>query len=450
LPYGAYTFESTVAGGVFEEYLPYTTSGQFTLESENLGISLTATTDYGLVSVKNQSVSEAKVTAGSTSKSLNVLDDNTYFYIYVKASTQIELAITETDTGTTITRDIDVIDSKHYNYIIDLNKGNLNLIDLVLNPFGYEEEVISSLDGDTKTGSLKFIEENGTIKCPNTIPGEKGIVNGKTYESVDRDLLIQRRDEGADLTCVCTTLVTDMNGIFLQKPFNQAIGNWDVSNVTNMSNMFNGSTFNQGISKWNVSKVSSMSAMFQKTNFNQAIGDWNVSNVTNFSLMFKESSFNQPIGNWNVSKANNMQEMFYGTTFNQAIANWNVSNVTTMSGMFRETNFNHPIGEWNVSNVINMYQMFLRGAFNQSLANWTVTSVNNMQEMFLESQFNQPIRTWNVANVRNMARMFLEARNFNQNISNWCVTNITSEPVDFSLKSALSSENKPVWGTCPN
>jgi hypothetical protein len=31
LPYGAYTFESTVAGGVFEEFLPYTTSGQFTL-----------------------------------------------------------------------------------------------------------------------------------------------------------------------------------------------------------------------------------------------------------------------------------------------------------------------------------------------------------------------------------------------------------------------------------
>ena len=59
-----------------------------------------------------------------------------------------------------------------------------------------------------------FFNENGTIKCPDAKVGDKGIVNGKQYEAVDRDLLIRRRDEGADLTCVCTSLVTDMSTVF--------------------------------------------------------------------------------------------------------------------------------------------------------------------------------------------------------------------------------------------
>jgi hypothetical protein len=33
------------------------------------------------------------------------------------------------------------------------------------------------------------------------------------YEAVDRALLITRRDEGADLTKVCTSLVTDMESM---------------------------------------------------------------------------------------------------------------------------------------------------------------------------------------------------------------------------------------------
>jgi len=51
--------------------------------------------------------------------------------------------------------------------------------------------------------------------------------------------------------------------------------------------------------------------------------------------------------------------------------------------------------------------------------------------------------------VTNMSSMFKSAIAFNQNISGWCVTNISSEPLDFSLNSALSESNKPVWGTCP-
>jgi surface protein len=159
--------------------------------------------------------------------------------------------------------------------------------------------------------------------------GDKGMVNGKEYEAVDRALLIIRRNEGADLTCVCTSLVTDMSEMFRNSQFNQAIENWDVSNVTDIS------------------------------------------------FMFESSQFNQPIGNWDVSKVTNMQGMFVRSLFNQ------------------------PIGDWDVSNVTNMNEMFV----------------------------NSP---------------------FNQNISSWCVTKISSEPLNFSFGSPLTSGNKPEWGTCPD
>jgi hypothetical protein len=38
---------------------------------------------------------------------------------------------------------------------------------------------------------------------------------------------------------------------------------------------------------------------------------------------------------------------------------------------------------------------------------------------------------------------------FNQPINKWCVTKIPSEPSSFSTNSPLTSQNKPIWGTCP-
>ena len=39
--------------------------------------------------------------------------------------------------------------------------------------------------------------------------------------------------------------------------------------------------------------------------------------------------------------------------------------------------------------------------------------------------------------------------NFDKDLTGWCVTNITSEPSNFSLSSALTAGHKPIWGTCP-
>jgi len=60
-----------------------------------------------------------------------------------------------------------------------------------------------------------------------------------------------------------------MRGMFQNSPFNQPIGNWDVSAVTDTAYMFasvvtNTSrvAFNQDIGAWNVGSVTDMTAMF--------------------------------------------------------------------------------------------------------------------------------------------------------------------------------------------
>jgi surface protein len=350
-----------------------------------------------------------------------------------------------------------------------------------LTPAPKEGWVFDSWGGDlTGTESPKTIkvdkEKNVTVKfrqpifrlgdngmtciCENVKVGEKGFINGIEYEAVDNDLIRERRDDGKDLTKLCTSLVTDMQGLFASHPeFNLPIGNWDVGNIVNMSRMFAGpdALFNQPIGNWDVGNVKNMSFMFSgSTNFNQPIGNWDVSNVTDMSNMFGStnnfpSEFNQPIGNWDVSKVINMNSMFSRAIyFNQPLNNWDVSNVTDMSGMFfGNTNFNQSLSNWDVRNVTSMYQMFSSSAFNQPLENWNVSKVIDMRWMFRDSPFNQPLGIWDVSKVNLMTGMF-EYSPFNQNISKWCVTNIKYEPQNFSSNSPLTSENKPKWGTCPN
>ena len=232
----------------------------------------------------------------------------------------------------------------------------------------------------------------------------------------------------------CTGNVTDMSYLFSGMNFNDDISNWDVSNVTNMNNMFvNASSFNQDLDSWDVSSVTNMGDMFfQATSFNGNIGSWDVSSVTEMYAMLGATSFNQDIGSWNVSNVTSMQSMFANTaSFNQDLSAWDVSSVTNMAQMFRIASaFNNGgaagIGAWDVDSVTNMGYMF-----NSAVA------------------FNQNIGAWGVGSVADMGYMFNNATLFNQNLTGWCVTNISSEPTGFSVSSALTSANKPDWGTCP-
>ncbi len=209
--------------------------------------------------------------------------------------------------------------------------------------------------------------------------------------------------------------------------FNDAINNWDVSNVTHMWSMFNScSAFNQDISNWDVGNVVRMDGMFAFSVFNRDIGGWNVEQVTNMEHLFYDSSFNQDISDWNVAKVTSMANMFGLTDFNEDISGWDVGNVTSMGGMFRQnSSFNQDIGNWDTGNVTMMAEMFEQASsFNQNISRWNVSNVNNMFWMFKSANsFNQDLGNWNVGNVTDMTDMFedvtLSIENYDSLLEGW-------------------------------
>ena len=60
--------------------------------------------------------------------------------------------------------------------------------------------------------------------------------------------------------------------------------------------------------------------------------------------------------------------------------------------------------------------------------------------------FNQPLNNWNgIFNVTIIDEMFSGASSFDRDLSS-CVSNFSSEPTSFSINSALTNSNKPLWG----
>jgi surface protein len=68
------------------------------------------------------------------------------------------------------------------------------------------------------------------------------------------------------------------------------------------------------------------------------------------------------------------------------------------------------------------------------------------QVTFNDSVFNQDVGNWNTSSVTDMRSMFGNAKAFNQNLTGWCVSNFVSEQGVFSVNSALTEANKPLWG----
>ena len=194
----------------------------------------------------------------------------------------------------------------------------------------FERENI--FDQNIFTQNIILDENNITIKCSEAEIGETSIVQGKEYTVVNEAQLREMVDNDEDVSCVCTSKITDMNSLFENKlKFNQDIGSWDTSNVNNMENMFSlAESFNQDIGKWDTSNVKSMAQMFSNTPFNKDIGDWETTNVATMSGMFYSAyTFNQPIGNWETSNVTNMGFMFSFTLFNQDLSTWCVKRISS-------------------------------------------------------------------------------------------------------------------------
>ena len=310
---------------------------------------------------------------------------------------------------------------------------------------GTENPIQINIEGNTNVVAVFrnpsfYLNENGvTVMCPGANIGEIGLINGKEYISVDKEILMSKvnlikdRNTNADLSNICTSNITDMSLVFFGVRYiNQDISSWDVSNVITMSQMFanfaiqySNDYYLGDLTNWDVSNVTNMFEMVHNSGFNQDISSWNVSNVTNMYKMFRGSSFNQDISNWDVSNVTNMYEMFHmAREFNQDISSWDVNNVTTMEGMF------------NVA-----------VAFNQDISSWDVSNVTNMDYMFQSARsFNQDISNWDVSNVQRMYYMFNDAKDFSQDLRTWCVVKVYPKPTGFDTGSSLTDNQLPYWG----
>jgi hypothetical protein len=190
IPYGDYTFESVVTGGVIENHLPFKINGEFTLKTSTMDITMNITTDYGLVTLNHGFVSSVKVLIGTQSNNMTYIEERAHYYAYVKNNTNIELNITENVRGTVIKRTLLVLGKKHYNYILRIQTGDLSFVDLLLEPFEYIEYVVPIGALEYKVGDT--LELNATPNFGWRF--EHWTVNDVILPGVNEDLLFVMPD----------------------------------------------------------------------------------------------------------------------------------------------------------------------------------------------------------------------------------------------------------------
>ena len=249
------------------------------------------------------------------------------------------------------------------------------------------------------------------------------------------------------LQFINTSKVENMNYMFAginewRGGENNAIGEWDVSNVNDMDRMFQNSTTPSfgDLSEWCVKNVPSKPQYWPDKN-NDIVTKDPLWGLCPSDPDFELPPWYMPDGPWNGF----FQSYFWtwpdyvGTNASGEI------HAGSVDGWWYRTPRGQDnwesVSQGNRTRVDSYYDYIFATQESSNSPKWTYThyemvikaadtaNVTNMSCMFFNMrQFNSDISKWNVSNVTKINNMFNNCRTFNQDLSDWDFSNVTRSP----------------------
>ncbi|MBS9525268.1 fibrobacter succinogenes major paralogous domain-containing protein [Litoribacter alkaliphilus] len=145
LPYGEYNYNTELVGGDFEDYLPFEVNGQFDVNNANNEIVLEGVSNYSVITFEAQLLDSVSITIGNLTKALPKTKDGKFYYQYIREGQNILIHVQEKFDGKIFSKSLDIDALKHYHFVLEVStEGNLNIINIVLSEFDFEEEVLDT------------------------------------------------------------------------------------------------------------------------------------------------------------------------------------------------------------------------------------------------------------------------------------------------------------------
>lgn len=266
------------------------------------------------------------------------------------------------ETGVSDAVELPTIDGPTFNKALDSSGAKLGCTSIVF------ETNVATLPTDATIvtdGTVGITYDANTTTATVHIVGPKALLtSGKQMFYFCQCL------KSLDLTCLDTSLTTDMSEMFGGEC-------WYLTSIN--------------LSSFNTSKVTNMQAMFINcmglTNLD--LSNFDTSNVTDMSAMFGtcKSLSTLNLNNFDTSNVTDMSGMFSGCYFTSLdLSNFDTSNVTDMNNMFYycKSLTSLDLSNFNTKNVTSMNYMF-SGCDSMSsldLSNFTIGSTTTVSNMF--------------------------------------------------------------------